>query len=120
MRRVYDDTELEVIAQDLESTFCECIYAPNVSEYSYRMYRAKASKVKAELLHLCDNPIKFGNTTHDNGIGNNNTIEIIYTGNPVEEQICGLLHLNEDLYDGVIFWVSDIDGNKKTDTWIIK
>lgn len=120
MRRVYDDTALETVARDLEETFSCRIHSPYVSEYDGGMYRAKVSKIKEALVSLCDSGVKLGYVSHAHGIGNNNAIEIIYTENPNEEQICGLLHLTDDMYGGVIFWVSDIDGNKKTSTWIIR
>lgn len=117
MRRVYDDTQFEKYAKALETAFRK-IPAETVSEYDYGMYRAKVSKVKEKLLGKVGN-MKFGNTTHAHGIGNNNAIEIIYTGAEKEEQICGLVHLIDDMYGGVLFYVTDIDGNRKTPTYEI-
>jgi len=117
MRRVYDDTEYQNVADTLRKAFL-AIPADYVSEYDYGMYRAKVSKVKEQLLRYVPS-IKFGNTTHAHGIGNNNAIEIVYTGNNFEEQICGLLHLIDDMYGGVLFYVTDIDGNRKTQTYQI-
>lgn len=117
MRRVYDDTEYQNVADALRKAFL-AIPADYVSEYDYGMYRAKVSKVKEQLLRYVPS-VKFGNTTHAHGIGNNNAIEIVYTGNNFEEQICGLLHLIDDMYGGVLFYVTDIDGNRKTQTYQI-
>lgn len=120
MRRVIDDTMYEEVANDLENTFSCRLRAPSVSEYSWGTYRASVRKVKDALLYLCDSEIKFGSVTHAHGIGNNNAIEIIYIGNPKEEQICGLVHLIDDMFGGVIFYVTDIDGKRKTGSWIIR
>lgn len=117
MRRVYDDTEYQSVADALRKAFL-AIPADYVSEYDYGMYRAKVSKVKEMLLRYVPY-VKFGNTTHAHGIGNNNAIEIVYTGNNCEEQICGLLHLIDDMFGGVLFYVTDIDGNRKTQTYQI-
>ena len=117
MRRVYDDTHYVRIAKELENAFCN-LNAEEVSEYSYGTYRAMVSKVKEKLLQKVPN-IKYGRVEHANGIGNNNAIEIVYVGDPNEEQICGLLHLTDDMYGGVIFWVSDIDNNRGITSWTI-
>lgn len=115
MRRVYDDSTFEVYAKALENAFCE-IPADTVSEYDYGMYRAKVSKIKQSLLIRVAN-IKFGNTNHAYGIRNNNAIEIIYTGRKDEEQICGLLHLTNDMFGNVLFFVTDIDEERRTPTY---
>ena len=117
MRRVYDDSALNEIANKLEDAFRK-IPADSVSEYNWGMYRAVVSKIKARLLNDVKG-VQFGNVSHANGIGNNNAVEIIYTGNPQEQQICGLLHLNSDMYGGVFFYVTDIDGKRKTKSYII-
>jgi len=62
----------------------------------------------------------FGKTEHANGIGNNNATEIIYLGNPNEQQICGLFHCNEDLGSSAFCYVTDIDEKRKSDTITIR
>lgn len=115
MRRIYDDTNYTSVSADLENAFC-AINAEEVSEYSYGMYRAEVSKIKDKLLRKVHS-IKFGKVEQANGIGNNNAIEIVCLDDPNEERICGLLHLTDDMFGGVVFWVSDIDGNRKTKQW---
>ena len=115
MRRVYDDSQYQRIAEELEAAF-RSINAEEVSEYDYGIYRAKVSKVKDALLRKVGG-IKCGKVEHAHGIGNNNAIEIVCLSDPVEEQICGLLHLVDDMYGGIIFWVSDIDGDRQTKHW---
>jgi len=114
MRRVIDDSKYPVIARQL----CDIIRTLNPSElreYSYGIDRVKVSYVRDAILARSYG-IKLGKVEHAHGIGNNNAYEIIYTGNPIEEQICGYLHLTDDMYGGVICWVSDYDGSRTTES----
>ena len=58
------------------------------------------------------NDFIFGDTKHAHGIGNNNAIEIIYTGDPKEQQICGYINLIDNMYGSVICYLTDIDDNR--------
>ena len=113
MRRVYDDEKYYDIALQIMK-IVDNINPKNVSEYDYGMYRARPHKVKEYIYRNMYGAISFGNNTHAHGIGNNNTIEIICKANENEEQICGLLHLTNDMFGGCIVWVSDIDGKRTT------
>ena len=112
MRRVIDDTMYKPIAVQINEAIRK-INPATCSEYSWGMNRVKVSMVRDAIVR-CVPKIRLGKNEHANGIGNNNAYEIIYTGNPQEEQICGLLHLTDDMFGGVIAWVSDVDGNRPT------
>lgn len=116
MRRVYDDRHYDIISQEVLSCICD-IPAKTVSEYSHGMERAKVHLVREYIAEMTG--LKFGKNEHAYGIGNNNAIEIIVTDDD-EEQICGLLHLTNDMFGGVIAWVSDIDGNRETPSRTIR
>ena len=118
MRRVIDDTKYGV-AKKMIVDLLRFVPAHMVSEYSYGMYRAKPYLVRRyleERLPL----IKFGKCEHAHGIGNNNAWEIIYLGNPDEEQICGLFHATDDMYGTAICWVSSYDEDNRTPSCYIK
>ena len=109
MRRVYDDKNYAEISEKIGKILYD-IAADEVSEYCYGTYRAKVYLVQEYIAERV--PIKFGRNEHEYGIGNNNAIEIIVTDGD-EEQICGLLHLTDDMFGGVIAWTSDIDEKRK-------
>ena len=112
MRRVYDDSKYCQIRKQIMDVV-SLMPASAVSEYSWGTERASVAKIREYVSTRV--PVKYGRNEHAKGIGNNNAIEIIVTdGN--EEQICGLLHLTDDMYGGVICWVSDIDGGRKSNT----
>ena len=112
MRRVVDDRMYVVISDQINKLIWSLDPKP-LSAYSWGMDRVNVGMVRDAIAARIPN-IKFGKNEHANGIGNNNAYEIIYTGNPREEQICGLLHLTDDMYGGVICWVSDVDNTTKT------
>ena len=112
MRRVIDDTYYEEAARDI-MRIVRNIKPEQVSEYSYGTYRAKSRLIIQQIKDKVED-IKFGKSLNTTGIGNNEQYEIIYTGNPQEEQICGAIHLTDDMYGSVIVWVSDIDNTTKT------
>ena len=121
MRRVYDDSRYETV-REMISDILRNISPRSVSEYDYGTYRAQvnkiANRVKDEMIYYGE-PIKYGRNDHAHGIGNNNAIEII-VDNGCEEQICGLLHLTNNMYGSVICWVSDIDGKRTSDSITIR
>ena len=82
-------------------------------------YRASVSKIRDHIAQELG--IKYGHNEHAHGIGNNNALEIIVS-DPCsdEEQVCGLLHLTDDMFGGVICWVSDIDNKRKTQSITIR
>lgn len=112
MRRVIDDTYYEEAAHEIMS-IVRNINPKLVSEYDYGTYRAKSILIMAHIKEHVEQ-IKFGKSLNTTGIGNNEQYEIIYTGNPSEEHICGAIHLTNDMYGSVIIWVSDIDNTTKT------
>ena len=118
MRRVYDDTQFEETRNWIDAAFGTLQYHPEkVRKHSYGMNRTEPALVRDAVLRRLNgnkNLYKFGNTTHAHGIGNNNATEIIYLGNPAEEQICGLIHVNDDMYGRCFCYVTDIDGNRKS------
>lgn len=124
MRRVYDDTKYYQACHDLMRAVQIINRNPSIiSEYSYGMYRARASRILKEALRIANTDgtmYQFGKVEHANGIGNNNAYEIIYLGGPNEQQICALFHANEDLYSGCYVYVTDIDGNRKSTSMLIK
>ena len=111
MRRVYDDSMIAKAVEgiDIGMQLLDC---KSVCKYKWSDTRADVGLIKSYLSEYIGRNFKFGNTSHAYNIGNNNAIEIIYTGNPAEEQICGLLHLIDDMFGGVYVYVTDIDGNK--------
>ena len=114
MRRVIDDAMYPAIAAKVSKAI-QAIHPAACREYSMGMDRVRVSIVRDEIVRRVPQ-IRIGKNEHAYGIGNNNAYEIIYTGNPTEEQICGLLHLTNDMFGGVYAWVSDVDGSRKTDT----
>lgn len=117
MRRVIDDTMYEKISDDIMH-FVDFMPIKSVSKYEWGMDRIQVSKVKAYISNRfteLEVPVKFCKTEHAHGIGNNNAIEIVWCGEEKEEQICGLLHLNTDMYGGIYCYCTDVDGGTKTD-----
>ena len=112
MRRVIDDSKYNEVAKIIME-IVQGIPANRVSEYEYGMYRAQSYKIREYILERVNN-IKFGKSMNTIGIGNNGCYEIIYTGNPQEEQICGLIHLTNDMYGSQIVWCSEYDNGKAT------
>ena len=112
MRRVIDDEHYDEIAAKIEDVIFS-IPAETVSEYNYGTYRAMTGKIVSAILNNVAN-IKLGNDMNTTGIGNNWCKEIIYTGNPKEEQIIGLLHCTDDMFGCVYCSVTDYDGGRKT------
>lgn len=115
MRRVYDDCKYDEVSTKIMNIIRQ-IPADRVSEYHYGMYRARTSMIRDYIGRIVD--VKFGKNEHRGGIGNNNAIELIVDSGS-EEQICGLLHLTDDMFGSVICWVSDIDGGRRTETMYI-
>lgn len=111
MRRVIDDTHFEEIKRAITDIIFN-IPADEVSEYDYGTYRSQEYLIKRYILSKMPN-IKFGQSMNKTSIGNNSCYEIIYMGDPNEEQICGIIHLTNDMYGGTICWVSDYDNNRK-------
>lgn len=111
MRRVIDDTQLERLAEVL-TVLILGIPADKVSEYNYGTYRSKERLIIEYILNYTTN-IKLGQSMNKTGIGNNACYELIYTGDPNEEQVFGIIHLTNDMYGGTICWVSDYDNNRK-------
>ena len=112
MRRVIDDSMYDKVAETIMD-IVKNIPANKVSKYDYGMYRAQSYKIIEYILERVDN-IKFGKSMNTTGIGNNECYEIIYTGNSQEEQICGLIHLTDNMFSSQIVWCSIYDNNEAT------
>lgn len=116
MRRVYDDKHLDDAMEKVIPLFEFVKNNPSLFSNMKRMQVGKISRYIFDNLDYNGFPCFAGKNEHAYGIGNNNAIEIIYAGEE-EQQICGLLHLTNDMYGGVIAWVSDIDEQRKTHTY---
>ena len=120
MRRVYDDTMFSQMTIDASEAL---LYAKaNKKEFS-DYGRESVSKISAHVFGWLNEygfPCIKGKNEHAYGIGNNNAIEVIYTGDEHEQQICGLLHLTDDMYGNVICWTSDIDGKRSSKSITIR
>ena len=120
MRRVYDDKHLDEAMEKVIPLFEFVKKNPSLfSKYDYGTKRVQVYDVKNYIFDNLDYngfPCLAGKNEHAYGIGNNNAIEIIYVGEE-EQQICGLLHLTDDMFGGVRAWVSDIDETRKTPTY---
>ena len=116
MRRVYDDSQYVKTSEDIMKLIAG-IMPEEVSEYCWGMDRVRPGLIRGYLEARF--PVKFGRNEDTSGIGNNNALQIIVK-NGAEEQICGLLHLTDDMFGGVYAWVSDIDGGRRTQTIFIK
>lgn len=112
MRRVYDDCMYSLKSEEINEIIWS-IEPKEVSEYDYGMRRAQTNLIVKEILNNVSN-IKLGKDVNTSGIGNNYCHELIYIGNPEEEQIFGLIHCTNDMYGGVICWVSDVDESRNT------
>ena len=119
MRRVYDDTMLQALANKMITKLAECTESKALCEYSYGTDRASTWKIRDLMLSAVDNVI-IGNDQNHTNIGNNWCRELVYTGDEKEQQIFGLLHITDDMYGGCYVWVSDIDGNRVTNTYIVR
>ena len=115
MRRVYDDDMYNEVAVVVNGVI-QTINPNQVAEYSWGINRANDSLIRNVILNRT-NYIKFGRNI---GISNNACYELIYTGNDQEEQIVGLFHCTDDMYGGMICWVSDIDGGRSTKSRTIR
>lgn len=119
MRRVYDDTFFEEVKIHLTEALEDIALNPKtVTKYSYGMNRAEVYEIRKRLESVYG--YKFGKNEHAHGIGNNNAIELIVETDYDEEQICGLLHLTDDMFGSVLAWITDIDGERRTRTIKIK
>ena len=120
MRRVYDDKHLDEAMEKVIPLFEFVKKNPSLfSEYDIGHRSMVVGKIRDYIFDNLDYngfPCFAGKTEHAYGIGNNNAIEIIYAGEE-EQQICGLLHLTDDMFGGVSAWVSDIDKTRKTPTY---
>ena len=119
MRRVIDDAHYEEVKKMVIDTIFE-IPADKVSEYDYGMYRAQRDLIMKYILKKLSNVIKFGKDMNDTGIGNNACYELIYLGDSKEEQICGIIHLTNDMYGNIICWVTDFDEERESITRTIR
>lgn len=111
MRRVIDDEHFEEIANKI-CAIIKDIPADEVSESGWCLDKDASVYLIANYIKDRLEDVKFGKNEHAHGIGNNNAIELIYTGNPKEEQICGYLHLVNNMYGCVVCYVTDIEGNR--------
>lgn len=115
MRRVYNDSQYDYISNRIMEIISQ-IDSRDVSEYDYGMERVRGSLIQEKIERLC-NTFKFQKAPCTYGIGNNQVREIIYTPMDCEEeQICGLLHMTDDMFGREICWCSDIDGNRRTNS----
>ena len=113
MRRVYDDTQYDYVSNRIMHIISQ-INPREVSEYDYGMERVQSTLIQDKIERLC-HTFKFHTAPCTYGIGNNEVREIIYAPlNCEEEQICGLLHMTDDMFGGQICWCSDIDGDRCT------
>lgn len=111
MRRVIDDRHYAEVAEDIKSIVLN-MPEEAVSKYSYGMYRASSEKIKEYILRKTHLPIKFGKSLNTTVIGNNEQYEIIYSS-PDEEEICGAIHLTDNMYGSEIVFVTDYDGHNR-------
>lgn len=117
MRRVIDDMMYKKLSDNI-MYFLDRMDTKTVSVYRNGMDRMSVPKVREYIVDCfkrLEVPVKFGKTEHAYGIGNNNAIEIIWCGEEKEEQICGLLHLNTDMFGGMYCHCSDIDEENTTE-----
>lgn len=119
MRRVYDDTMLKELANKMITKLAECTEPKTLCERRWGDDRASTNKIYDLMMSAVENVI-LGNDHNHTGIGNNWCHELIYTGNEKEQQIFGLLHITDDMYGGCYVWVSDIDGNRVTNTYMVR
>ena len=108
MRRVIDDRHYQEVSDKIYEIL-KSMPADEVSKTEYGLYRAQTNLIYHYILDRLEN-VKFAKNSHAHGIGNNNAIELVYIGEPDEEQICGYLHLNDDMYGSVYCYVTDYDG----------
>ena len=113
MRRVIDDAHYEEVKKMVMDVIFE-IPEEKVSEYDYGTYRAQRDLIMEYILKELGEVIKFGKDMNDTGIGNNACYELIYLGDPKEQQICGIIHLTSDLYGNIICWVTDYDEERES------
>ena len=118
MRRVIDDRYFDEISKAITDVINK-IPAEKVSKYDYGMYRSDRHMIMQYILTNVPD-IMFGKSMNTTGIGNNGCYEIICTKDKTEEQICGLIHLTDDMYGGTICWVSDYDNFRKMSHRTIK
>ena len=122
MRRVFDDTHFEEIAEEMMQIIITCP-PKEVSAYEMGTYRAQTNMIVDYIFDRISIPCKLGRYTNTTGIGNNWAKEIIYTGNENEEQICGELHLTDDMYGSIIAFITDLDNRNfggKNNSWTIR
>jgi hypothetical protein len=113
MRRVIDDAHYEEVKKMVMDVIFK-ISAAKVSEYDYGIYRAQRDLIMKYILKKLSKVIKFGKDMNNTGIGNNACYELIYLGDSKEEQICGIIHLTDDMYGDIICWVTDYDEKRKS------
>ena len=114
MRKVIDDAYYEEISHKI-NTVLHSIKREDVSKYDNGMMRSQSNLIMDKIIKQISE-IKFGNNCNTTGIGNNKKYEIIYTGDPKEEHICGIIHLTNNMFGYYICWVSDIDENRMSES----
>ena len=112
MRRVIDDKYYEQISKEIMDIINK-IERPDVSRYSWGIDRSESGLIIKYILGRIKG-VKFGRSMNTTGIGNNECYEIICARDKAEEQICGIIHLTNNMYGSTICWVSDYDNNRKT------
>lgn len=116
MRRVIDDSMYTTAKNAIMNAVQTC-ELQKIQKYCHGMMRTNVGLIKTEVLNIINHDetnYAFGKTSHKHGIGNNNAIEIIWLGDPKEQQICGLFHVTDDMFGRCICWVSDFDEVRRT------
>ena len=109
MRRVIDDTHYTEIADKIyEILKAMPADEVNVDKGGWAGIRPTAEAIAEYISERLENA-RIGKNISRGFIGNNHSYEIIYTGDPKEEQLCGILRANEDPAGGVYCYVMDYD-----------
>jgi len=118
MRRVIDDTVYEEFSEKIQDVMNNIDVKTQGDENRYGTRAISTAKIKEIVLENVKN-IKYGKYMNTTGIGNNYSCELIYTGDPKEEQIFGIIHITDDMYGSQHCWVSDYDNVRRTKSVVL-
>ena len=111
---IYDDTTpaTKRFAKWYENNFNYAL-ANSPKEYSWGMNRHVVANVKRTLNSMLRRT-KFNitnNVEHAHGIGNNNAFDVAYNDGE-KEIIIAKIAINDDMYGGILSYVTDLEGHK--------
>lgn len=122
MRIIYDDKAQQKAIDNCYDILCKLNRnLPTVTRYFWGCDRVKEELVRAYFAReLKEYGFKVGETaTHAHGIGNNNSYPIYWVAQDGNLEHCANINLNDDMYGGVYYYLSDFEEHRITQAYNI-